>query len=90
MALILVTHDQNEALSFTTQFVLISQGRFAQVNRQIEVYFRPVNQETALFLGDSILMPGHIRDAKTCTTLGEIVVPDAPADDCHTIMLRPE
>lgn len=90
VASILVTHDQNEALSFATQIAVISQGRFAQVGRPIDVYSRPVDQETALFLGDAILLSGHIRDGKVCTALGEIEVPDALADGGHTIMLRPE
>lgn len=90
VASILVTHDQNEALSFATQIAVISQGSFAQTGRPIEVYSNPINQETALFLGDAILLPGQIRDAKVYTALGDIDVPDAPADGSHTVMLRPE
>ena len=52
IASILVTHDQNEALSFATQVAVMRQGRFAQVGTPLTVYSQPVDEETALFLGD--------------------------------------
>ncbi len=53
IASILVTHDQNEALSFATQVAVMRQGRFAQVGTPLTVYSQPVDEETALFLGDA-------------------------------------
>lgn len=37
------------------------QGRFAQVGTPYEVYSRPVDEETALFLGDALVLPAELR-----------------------------
>jgi iron(III) transport system ATP-binding protein len=57
VASILVTHDQNEALSFATQVAVMRAGRFSQVGTPYDVYSRPVDEETALFLGDAVILP---------------------------------
>ncbi|MCJ8608513.1 ABC transporter ATP-binding protein, partial [Klebsiella pneumoniae] len=60
IASILVTHDQNEALSFATQVAVMRQGRFAQVGTPLTVYSQPVDEETALFLGDALILPARL------------------------------
>jgi iron(III) transport system ATP-binding protein len=61
VASILVTHDQNEALSFATQVAVMRAGRFTQVGTPYEVYTRPVDEETALFLGDAVILPAQLN-----------------------------
>jgi iron(III) transport system ATP-binding protein len=60
VASILVTHDQNEALSFATQVAVMRSGRFTQVGTPYDVYTRPVDEETALFLGDAVILPAQL------------------------------
>lgn len=48
---ILVTHDQEEALSLATRMAVMSQGRLLQVGRPHEIYARPTRREVAEFLG---------------------------------------
>jgi iron(III) transport system ATP-binding protein len=91
IATILVTHDQSEALAFADRLAIMRGGRLVQVGRPREVYSRPVDPETALFLGDAILLPALIGDGAAETPLGRLPVeiagrPQGPA----TIMLRPE
>lgn len=90
VASILVTHDQNEALSFASQVAVMRQGRFAQVCTPYEVYSRPVDEETALFLGDALVLPAELRGGRARCAIGEISIDDPHAVGQGRVMLRPE
>jgi ABC-type Fe3+/spermidine/putrescine transport system ATPase subunit len=53
---ILVTHDQQEALSLATQVALLEQGQVVQQGRGVDVYRRPANEFVATFLGEANLL----------------------------------
>ena len=90
VASILVTHDQNEALSFASQVAVMRQGRFAQVGTPYEVCSRPVDEETALFLGDALVLPAELRGGRARCAIGEISIDDPHAVGQGRVMLRPE
>ena len=90
VASILVTHEQNEALSFASQVAVMRQGRFAQVGTPYEVYSRPVDEETALFLGDALVLPAELRGGRARCAIGEISIDDPHAVGQGRVMLRPE
>ena len=90
VASILVTHDQNEALSFASQVAVMRQGRFAQVGTPYEVYSRPVDEETAPFLGDALVLPAELRGGRARCAIGEISTDDPHAVGQGRVMLRPE
>ena len=90
VASILVTHDQNEALSFASQVAVMRQGRFAQVGTPYEVYSRPVDEETALFLGDALVLPAELRGGRARCAIGEMSTDDPHAVGQGRVMLRPE
>jgi putative spermidine/putrescine transport system ATP-binding protein len=48
---ILVTHDQEEALSLSDRIMVLNHGRTQQVAAPAEAYLRPVNRFVAEFLG---------------------------------------
>ncbi len=54
---ILVTHDQDEALSLADHVALLRDGRIAQAGTPQELYRTPVDADTARFLGDANLLP---------------------------------
>jgi iron(III) transport system ATP-binding protein len=54
---ILVTHDQDEALSLADRVALLRDGRIAQAGTPQELYRTPADAETARFLGDANLLP---------------------------------
>ena len=91
---LLVTHDQEEALSFADQIAIMRGGALAQVGRPREVYDQPVDLPTAEFIGDTCTVPGVVRQDTARCALGLIDVrpipgrafPDGPA----LLMLRPE
>lgn len=90
VASILVTHDQKEALSFASQIAVIRHGRFTQVGSPFEVYSQPTDEETALFLGDALILPAEVAQGKARCLLGEVAVDSAAACGAKRIMLRPE
>lgn len=90
VASILVTHDQQEALSFASQIAVIRQGRFAQVGSPMEVYSQPVDEATALFLGDALIFPAQVSGGVAHSALGAIPVDNPLTRGEKRIMLRPE
>jgi ABC-type Fe3+/spermidine/putrescine transport system ATPase subunit len=49
---LLVTHDQEEALSLSDELAVMNAGRFEQVGSPEEVYLRPQTRFVAGFLGE--------------------------------------
>lgn len=90
VASILVTHDQNEALSFATQVAVMRSGRFTQVGTPYEVYTRPVDEETALFLGDALILPAQLTAGYALCALGKVPTDNPLATGQGRVMLRPE
>lgn len=90
VASILVTHDQQEALSFASQIAVIREGRFAQVGSPIEVYSQPVDEVTALFLGDALIFRARVSGGVANCELGTLPVDNPAALGEKRIMLRPE
>lgn len=86
---LLVTHDQQEALSIADQVAVLLDGRFTQVGSPQEVYLRPRNRATAEFLGDCLFLDCSVRAGVADCALGRVPAP-AAADGPGTLMLRPE
>jgi putrescine transport system ATP-binding protein len=58
---IIVTHDQQEALSSADRIGVLRAGRLEQVGSPATVYEHPVNRYVAQFLGTASLLPGVVR-----------------------------
>ncbi|MFY9714451.1 MAG: ABC transporter ATP-binding protein [Microbacterium sp.] len=56
---ILVTHDQEEALSFGQQLAIIADGRLTQSGVPADVFDAPIDAGTAEFLGTALFLPAH-------------------------------
>lgn len=70
---ILVTHDQDEALSLADSVALMVAGRIEQQGTPEVVYMQPASLAVAGFLGDVVLLPLLDVDATAATTdLGRI------------------
>ena len=69
---ILVTHDQEEALSLADKVAVLREGRIIQVGTPAEIYNSPADVGIATFLGDSVLVDGVVQDGKIATDLGRL------------------
>lgn len=87
---LLVTHDQEEALSIADQVAVMRDGRFTQVGTPQHVYRQPVDRFTAEFLGDCISLPCTVASGVAECALGRIPVQADIADGPATLALRPE
>jgi putrescine transport system ATP-binding protein len=93
---ILVTHDQQEALTMATRIGVMQDGRLRQVGTPAEVYERPASRFVAEFLGAANILPARVRGRNGQGTSLEVCgVPiqaasAAPAGDTVLLAIRPE
>jgi iron(III) transport system ATP-binding protein len=69
---ILVTHDQEEALSFAATLAVINQGQLVQYAPPDEVVQRPRTRFVAQFIGLGHFLRGEMQAASITTELGAI------------------
>jgi iron(III) transport system ATP-binding protein len=89
---VLVTHDQEEALSFADRVAVVRDGHVVQVATPDHLYESPVDLETARFVGDVVELDASVQaDGLATCALGDVRVPNAPAEGTlGVIVLRPE
>ncbi|MBM3479617.1 MAG: ABC transporter ATP-binding protein [Alphaproteobacteria bacterium] len=87
---ILVTHDQDEALSLADFVVLMRAGRIEQAGPPREIYARPATAFAARFLGAANLVPVVVRgDLAEVEGAGHVPV-EAAQDGPRQLVLRQE
>jgi iron(III) transport system ATP-binding protein len=88
---ILVTHDQEEALSIASRVAVLRDGEFAQIGNPSEIYQAPTDVEMATFLGDSVIINGVVKDDKVVTDLGLLTPLNKVANGATgRVAIRPE
>ena len=97
---ILVTHDQEEALTMSDRIAVMFEGRIAQLATPQQVYDRPVNLRVADFIGGMNFLPARLLDSPAGTlraaipAFGEVELPRpegfAPDGKHITLGMRPE
>lgn len=89
LAVVFVTHDQEEALSFADRICLMRAGQVEQFGTPTELYDRPANAFAATFLGRTNLLRAEAHGTRATTPLGEIAL-DGEAHGAVLLSLRPE
>jgi len=91
---LLVTHDQDEALSLADLLAVLRDGRIAQYSTPEELYARPVDHELARFVGEANILEGVIEGALVQTPLGRLPAHwhgEPPASGSQvSVLIRPE
>jgi spermidine/putrescine ABC transporter ATP-binding subunit len=93
---ILVTHDQQEALTMATRIGVMQDGRLRQVGTPAEVYERPASRFVAEFLGAANILPARVRGRGGQGTALEVLglavraASPPPAGDAVLLAIRPE
>lgn len=97
---IVVTHDQDEAMTLATRMGVMDRGRIVQVGAPAEIYEAPVNRVVADFIGTVNLIEGRVAEVGAGTVLIRCAAPacairavcNAPCrvDDTVWVALRPE
>ena len=88
---VVVTHDQEEAMSMADRIAVLDGGRVQQVAGPVELYKQPANLFVAGFIGTSNLVPGELQGATFRSSVGRLPVstPDGPAGPSY-LVVRPE
>ncbi len=86
---ILVTHDQEEAMTFADRLAVMRAGHLEQVGVPERVYLRPRTAFVANFLGTTNLIRGTGREHVADTLLGTLQVAQ-PVMGSALLSLRPE
>ncbi len=91
---VLVTHDQDEALSLADRVAVLRGGRVAQCAGPEAIYLDPLDPALASFVGDANLLPGTVRGGMAVTALGPLAIADAstPVRESEEVLVlvRPE
>ena len=78
---VLVTHDQEEALSVADQVSVMRAGKILQTGSPRQIYDEPVDEIVATVIGDAHLLPSMIMDGRVVTPFGSLRV-NAPDGRC--------
>ena len=90
---LMVTHDQEEALSLADRVAVMDGGRVEQFARPDEIYDRPASLFVATFVGTASLLRGTLVDGATLEcAAGRLPLGDlaAPAAGAVVVAVRPE
>jgi iron(III) transport system ATP-binding protein len=94
---ILVTHDQDEALSMADRVAVLRDGQIAQYAAPQDLYISPADPELAGFIGDANLLDGQLVSGAAAgsavrTVFGELALTAGSglAPGPVTVLVRPE
>jgi iron(III) transport system ATP-binding protein len=88
---LLVTHDQEEALSVTDRVGVMFAGRMHQIADPQTLYRSPATPEVAAFVGDADVLPGtRAGTFLVDTPLGRLPTSGPVGTDRVDVVLRPE
>ena len=85
---LMVTHDQEEALSFADRVAVMIDGRVLQTGAPETIYHRPVSAQVAEFIGDGQLVSCVVRSGRFSSEFGSATC--EAADGAGALFLRPE
>lgn len=83
LTFVMVTHDQEEALSMSDRIAVMSHGKIEQIGSPHEIYDRPATPFIADFIGDTNLIEGYVNNTEEAhqniiTSKGLKIVVDLP------------
>ena len=89
---IMVTHDQEEALTVADRLVVMADGEIRQIGSQRDLYERPTDRFVAGFVGRSTFLKGRVTAPGEFETAGglRLQVPATSATGAASLVLRPE
>ncbi len=89
-AVLLVTHDPDEAMRMADRIALMRAGRIVQIGAPYHVYNYPVDREAAAFFSDINLVHGVVETGQTDTPFGRFLTPGLVDGADVEIIIRPQ
>jgi iron(III) transport system ATP-binding protein len=87
---LLVTHDQSEALSMASAVAVLRDGVIAQFAAPETLYREPVDAEMARFVGEAVILPGSVEAGSASCALGRLPLAREVREGAADVLLRPE
>ncbi|MFA7602110.1 MAG: ABC transporter ATP-binding protein [Novosphingobium sp.] len=88
-AVLIVTHDPEEAMLIADDLLLMAQGRILQAGSPEDCYLRPASIAAARLLGEASVLPARIEGGAAHTPFGIVPARGLP-DGQASAMVRPE
>lgn len=93
-----VTHDQSEAMALSDEIIVMDKGVVAQKGTPEEIYYHPVNEFVADFIGEANFLKGKLtkKDDKYAyldfegEEIKVLATDDMKEGENYTVVLRPE
>jgi len=89
-AVLLVTHEPDEALRMADEIALMRGGRIVQRGSPYAVYMNPADRAAAAFFSDINVIRGVSRGALTATPFGDFLTPGHADGAGVEIVIRPQ
>jgi iron(III) transport system ATP-binding protein len=89
-AVLLVTHEPEEAMRMADEIALMRAGRIVQRGAPYNVYNAPVDRNAAAFFSDLNILRGVVQGALTDTAFGQFLAPGVPDGTEVEIVIRPQ
>jgi putative spermidine/putrescine transport system ATP-binding protein len=87
---VMVTHDQEEALTMADRLVVMNEGTVHQVGTQRDLYERPADRFVASFVGRTTFLAGTVENGRLRTDGGLDLAIEGGAPGKVSLSLRPE
>lgn len=89
-AVLLVTHEPDEAMRMADEIALMRAGRIVQQGAPYNVYNAPVDRAAAAFFSDVNVIRGICQGSLTATPFGEFLTPGHADGTAIDIVIRPQ
>ncbi|GHA53606.1 spermidine/putrescine ABC transporter ATPase [Amylibacter ulvae] len=89
-AVLMVTHEPEEAMRMADQIALMRDGRIVQSGAPYNIYNSPVDRRAAAFFSDINVINGQVNGALTRTPFGEFLTPGIADGTDVEIVIRPQ
>ena len=89
-AVLLVTHEPEEAMRMADRIVLMREGRIVQQGAPFAIYNNPVDKEAAMFFSDVNVVRGVVQGAAADTAYGRFPAPGLAERADVEVVIRPQ
>ncbi|SDD97842.1 ABC transporter ATP-binding protein [Ruegeria marina] len=89
-AVLLVTHEPEEAMRMADEIALMRDGRIVQQGAPYNVYTRPVDKAAVAFFSDINTLRAQVNGALAATPFGQFLAPGVPDGTDVEIVFRPQ
>ncbi|MEM0934895.1 MAG: ABC transporter ATP-binding protein [Pseudomonadota bacterium] len=89
-AVLLVTHEPDEAMRMADEIALMRNGRIVQCGAPLDIYNAPVDLDAAAFFSDVNVIRGVSRGARAETPFGAFATPGHADGTAVDIVIRPQ